>query len=148
MDRLCQREARETLHFVSTPCRTVPSVDGDRSPNLLCWSVQKRYDRWRNVTEREANQRARGAPCGRRAFRVFDATRCSFRQYRVTRRRGSRELFPPIEENIEGDELAAMGKQMDARFQEVVVKGYAAILPDNYEETAADLALTEEASAA
>lgn len=58
------------------------------------------------------------------------------------------ELFPEIEADIDSDELEAMGKRMEARFQDVLVKGYEALLPDNFEETAADLALSEEESAA
>lgn len=52
------------------------------------------------------------------------------------------ELFPQIEEDIDSKELETMGKQMEARFQDVLVKGYEALLPDNFEETAADLALS------
>ena len=57
------------------------------------------------------------------------------------------ELFPQVEKAIDDAELEALGKTMEARFQEVLVKGYEAVLPDNFEETAADLALSEEEAA-
>jgi len=58
------------------------------------------------------------------------------------------ELFPQVEKDIDSAELEAIGKKMEARFQEALVKGYEALLPDNFEETAADQALSEEDSAA
>lgn len=50
------------------------------------------------------------------------------------------ELFPDVESELDGDQLEALGKKMEARFDEVLRKGYAAVLPKNMEDTAADLA--------
>jgi hemerythrin superfamily protein len=58
------------------------------------------------------------------------------------------ELFPEVEKAIDSAELEAMGAKMETRFQEVLLQGYEAALPDNYEETAADIALAEEEDSA
>jgi hypothetical protein len=58
------------------------------------------------------------------------------------------QLFPDVEKSIDGDQLEALGAEMEERFQEVLKKGYQAVLPDNFDETSADLALSEEDSAA
>lgn len=50
------------------------------------------------------------------------------------------ELFPQVEKEIEADELEALGQKMEARFEQVLKKGYASVLPKNYEETTADAA--------
>jgi hypothetical protein len=57
------------------------------------------------------------------------------------------ELFPEVEKEIDSDELEAMGQKMEARFDEVLKKGYAAVLPTNYEETTADAAQAAENAA-
>lgn len=54
------------------------------------------------------------------------------------------ELFPEVEKELAVDELEALGEKMQARFDEVLKKGYAAVLPKNYEETTADAALASE----
>lgn len=50
------------------------------------------------------------------------------------------ELFPKVEADLEPALLEAMGEKMEARFAQLLKKGYSAILPKNFEETAADLA--------
>jgi len=50
------------------------------------------------------------------------------------------ELFPQLESQIGGAALEALGERMEKRFEEVLNKGYAAVLPKNMEDTAADLA--------
>lgn len=50
------------------------------------------------------------------------------------------ELFPQVERELESDELDALGEKMEARFDQVLKRGYAAVLPANYEETTADAA--------
>ena len=50
------------------------------------------------------------------------------------------ELFPQVESELESDELDALGEKMEARFDQVLKQGYAAVLPGNYEETTADAA--------
>jgi Hemerythrin HHE cation binding domain len=57
------------------------------------------------------------------------------------------ELFPQVEKEIDNARLEALGAEMATRFQEVLAKGYEALLPDNFEETAADIALSEEDAA-
>jgi len=57
------------------------------------------------------------------------------------------ELFPEVEKAFSNSTLEAMGKQMAARFEEVLAQGYAAAFPPTFEETAADLALAEESAA-
>jgi hemerythrin superfamily protein len=49
-------------------------------------------------------------------------------------------LFPQVEVEVADEELEALGQGMEARFDEVLSKGYAAVLPRNYEETTADAA--------
>jgi len=51
------------------------------------------------------------------------------------------ELFPEVESELDGAQLESLGQKMEARFDEVLRKGYAAVLPKNMEDTAADLAL-------
>lgn len=58
------------------------------------------------------------------------------------------ELFPQVEKDIDPAELEAMGAKMEVRFQEVLSQGYEATLPENYDETSADIALAEEDTAA
>jgi hemerythrin-like domain-containing protein len=50
------------------------------------------------------------------------------------------ELFPEVEKKFTKDQLEQLGQQMATRFEEVLKAGYAATLPSNYEQTAADLA--------
>jgi hemerythrin-like domain-containing protein len=50
------------------------------------------------------------------------------------------ELFPQVEAELDGAQLESLGERMEARFDEVLRKGYAAVLPKNMEDTAADLA--------
>jgi len=57
------------------------------------------------------------------------------------------ELFPQVEKEIDSEKLETMGEEMEARFDEVLKKGYAAVLPTNYEETTADAAQAEENAA-
>lgn len=57
------------------------------------------------------------------------------------------ELFPQVEKELDHSELEALGKKMEARFEEVLKKGYAAVLPKNYEETTADAAQAAENAA-
>jgi len=57
-------------------------------------------------------------------------------------------LFPKVEREIDAAELEELGTQMSARFDEVLAKGYDAVLPDNFEETTADIAQDEAATAA
>lgn len=58
------------------------------------------------------------------------------------------ELFPEVEKELEADELESLGQKMEARFDEVLKQGYAAVLPKNYEETTADAALASGAETA
>ena len=58
------------------------------------------------------------------------------------------ELFPEVEKEISPEDLEALGAQMETRFEEVLKKGYAAVLPKNYEETTADAALAQADDAA
>jgi|SRR6478735_1352064 len=57
------------------------------------------------------------------------------------------ELFPKVEKALELTELEALGKQMEARFDQVLKKGYAAVLPPTYEDTTADAAQAAENAA-
>jgi len=57
------------------------------------------------------------------------------------------ELFPQVEKELESDELEKLGEEMETRFEQVLKKGYAAILPKNYEETTADAALATDNAA-
>jgi len=57
------------------------------------------------------------------------------------------ELIPQIEKEIGSDELEALGEKMEARFEQVLKRGYAAVLPKNYEETTADAALAADSAA-
>jgi len=50
------------------------------------------------------------------------------------------ELFPEVEAKLERAQLESLGTRMEKRFDEVLRKGYAAVLPKNMEDTAADLA--------
>ena len=56
-----------------------------------------------------------------------------------------RELFPEVEKAIGADELETMGTEMEARFDELLAKGHATILPANYDQTSADVAQAEAA---
>jgi len=58
------------------------------------------------------------------------------------------ELFPQVEKDLESAALEEMGAQMETRFQEALLQGYEATLPDNFEETSADIALAEEEDSA
>jgi hypothetical protein len=58
------------------------------------------------------------------------------------------ELFPEVEKQLGKEELETLGAQMEARFEQVLKKGYAAVLPKNYEETTADAALAKADTAA
>ena len=49
------------------------------------------------------------------------------------------ELFPSVEEQIDEDELAQLGKSMKARFDEVMEAGFAAAVPKGWAKTSADL---------
>ena len=57
------------------------------------------------------------------------------------------ELFPEVEAEFDTVQLEALGRKMEARFEQVLKKGYAAILPKSYEETTADAALAAESAA-
>jgi len=57
------------------------------------------------------------------------------------------ELIPQVEKEISSEELEALGEKMEARFEQVLKKGYAAVLPKNYEETTADAALASDSAA-
>jgi len=50
------------------------------------------------------------------------------------------ELFPQVESQLDAAQLEALGERMEKRFEAVLKKGYAAVLPKNMEDTAADLA--------
>jgi len=50
------------------------------------------------------------------------------------------ELFPQVESELGRERLEQLGEQMEKRFDQVLRKGYAAVLPKNMEDTAADLA--------
>ena len=50
------------------------------------------------------------------------------------------ELFPQVESQMEDAELETLGEEMEERFDEVLQQGYAAVLPKNMEDTAADQA--------
>lgn len=52
------------------------------------------------------------------------------------------ELFPEVEKQIPADELKSMGDEMEARFDEVLQRGYEKVLTNNYDETTADQALS------
>jgi hypothetical protein len=56
------------------------------------------------------------------------------------------ELFPQVEKELEATELEALGARMEKRFEEVLKKGYASVLPPNYEQTTADAAQAENAA--
>ena len=49
-------------------------------------------------------------------------------------------LFPEVEAETSAEELEAMGARMEKRFDEVLRKGYAKVLPGNYDQTTADIA--------
>jgi len=49
------------------------------------------------------------------------------------------ELFPDVEEKIEEDELAQLGKTMKARFEEVLEAGFAEAVPKGWAKTSADM---------
>lgn len=55
------------------------------------------------------------------------------------------KLFPELEADLESGQLEALGAKMAPRFEALLGKGYEALLPDNFEETAADLAQAEAA---
>ncbi|HEY1957441.1 MAG TPA: hemerythrin domain-containing protein [Polyangiaceae bacterium] len=48
------------------------------------------------------------------------------------------ELFPKVEKAMDDDVLEALGKKMKARFEELVDKGHAAVLPKSPAQTTAD----------
>lgn len=50
------------------------------------------------------------------------------------------ELFPEVESKLGAARLETLGQKMEQRFEQVLKKGYAATLPKNMEDTAADLA--------
>ena len=49
------------------------------------------------------------------------------------------ELFPQVEKQMEEEELAELGKQMKARFQEVFEAGFADAVPKGMAKTSADV---------
>ena len=53
------------------------------------------------------------------------------------------ELFPKVEKALEEDDLAQLGKQMKARFDEVFAAGFAAAVPKGMAKTSADVARKE-----
>jgi hemerythrin superfamily protein len=55
------------------------------------------------------------------------------------------ELFPEVEAETSKEDLEAMGTAMESRFDEVLRKGYEAVLPNNYEQTTADIAQADAA---
>jgi hemerythrin-like domain-containing protein len=57
------------------------------------------------------------------------------------------ELFPQVEKELGSEELETLGEEMEVRFEQVLKKGYAAVLPKNYEETTADAALAADTAA-
>lgn len=48
------------------------------------------------------------------------------------------ELFPKVEKKLDEDQLAALGKRMKARFEEVLEGGFAAAVPKGMAQTSAD----------
>ena len=56
------------------------------------------------------------------------------------------ELFPKMEKALGSDELETMGLEMAQRFDEVLAAGYSSVLPNNYEQTTAYLALADDAA--
>lgn len=49
------------------------------------------------------------------------------------------ELFPEVEKSAEADVLAQLGKQMKARFEEVMAAGFEAAVPKGFSKTSADV---------
>ena len=49
------------------------------------------------------------------------------------------ELFPSVEEQLDEDELARLGKAMKARFEEVLETGFAGAVPKGWAKTSADV---------
>jgi hemerythrin superfamily protein len=50
------------------------------------------------------------------------------------------ELFPEVEKKLDEDRLSELGKQMKARFDEVMADGHDSVLPKGYAKTSADVA--------
>ena len=50
------------------------------------------------------------------------------------------DLFPHVEKKVEAEYLSDLGKQMKARFEEVVEAGFEAAVPRGFDETSADAA--------
>jgi hemerythrin-like domain-containing protein len=57
------------------------------------------------------------------------------------------DLFPQVEKAMSKDELEALGEKMEKRFDDALKRGYAALLPQTYEQTAADLSREQEEAA-
>ncbi|MET0385599.1 MAG: hemerythrin domain-containing protein [Polyangiales bacterium] len=57
------------------------------------------------------------------------------------------ELFPKLEKKLGDERLRAMGKQMKARFDEVVDAGYEAAVPRGFAKTSADMSKRRRSSA-
>jgi hemerythrin-like domain-containing protein len=49
------------------------------------------------------------------------------------------DLFPAVDRKVGGEELAAMAKQLKARFAEVKAAGFEAAVPKGFAKTSADL---------
>lgn len=49
------------------------------------------------------------------------------------------ELFPTVEDKVDEDELAQLGKSMKARFDEVLEAGFANAVPKGWAKTSADV---------
>lgn len=49
------------------------------------------------------------------------------------------ELFPTVEEKVDEDDLAQLGKEMKARFAEVLETGFADAVPKGWAKTSADV---------
>jgi iron-sulfur cluster repair protein YtfE (RIC family) len=49
------------------------------------------------------------------------------------------DLFPAVDKKVSGGELAALAKQMKARFAEVVAGGFDAAVPKGFAKTSADV---------
>jgi len=49
------------------------------------------------------------------------------------------DLFPAVDKKIAAAELAELAKQMKARFEAVLAKGFAAAVPKGFDQTSADL---------
>ena len=57
-------------------------------------------------------------------------------------------LFPEAESQLSSEQLEVLGENMEIRFNEVLIEGYAATLPNTYDLTTADLAHAQAANSA